>query len=482
MNPARSVMQNSLWMGVQPVVLNIISLFVIGYIADALGNEDYGRFIFAFSIVGLLEAFSSLGLRAVVVRDIAANRENVASLIGKFLPFRAVLSCFAYFLLMMLANVMGYPTKTKTVVYIAGATLFFNAIATTFFDLFQAFEKMKYVAYARFISGAVLTALSVVVVYMGYGIFGLTIVYLLGSVLLFFFAMVYYYRNAFPPIIFSLSLPFWRESLKKGMPFFMIAFLGVLNDKIGIVFLSKMGGESSVGLYGAAIGLVSKLHVIPDSICSSIFPIISMLYSRSNEEVRNLFWKFFKYLSLIALPIAVGTTYLSGSIINLVYGEKYAASSVTLAILAWTLPVAFLDYLHGWALAAIHLQDKVLKVVSIGVIVNIFLNLLLVPFIQEVGVAFALLGSGLVTALLTFRLAYKHFSIGFYSGTLFKIIGANLILGLSVVLLKDFNLFVAIIIPGFFYFVCLILLGVVTVEDLDLLKATFSRKDPALTG
>ena len=53
MDHTHKIIKNSIWLIVQPLILNFISLFIIGYIARKLGQSDYGKFIFAFGFVSI---------------------------------------------------------------------------------------------------------------------------------------------------------------------------------------------------------------------------------------------------------------------------------------------------------------------------------------------------------------------------------------------------------------------------------------------
>ena len=93
-----NVVKNSLWLSIQPLKLNVISIFAIGYIARVLGQEEYGRFLFAFTFVSMFSPISNFGSRAITVRSIGESRESAAPLLGKFFstPLEIYTSSFLY--------------------------------------------------------------------------------------------------------------------------------------------------------------------------------------------------------------------------------------------------------------------------------------------------------------------------------------------------------------------------------------------------
>ncbi len=476
MESAKSVIKNSFWIGIQPLVLNVVSLFVIGYIASTLGQEDYGIFVFAFSMVTLFMPLGNLGLRAITVRDVASDREKAGELLGKIFILRMFLTVFAYIILVLIVNILNYPPSTRMIVYIAGILLFPNTAATVFFDGFQAFERMKYMAYANFGSGIILTILSVVILYIGYRLVGLTIVYLLASFLLFTFAFAFFAKNL-PPLKTQMDFAFFWESLKKGAPFFLSGILGILNLKIGVVILSKIEGNAAVGLYGAASNLTDRLAVIPDSVGTAIFPTIAMLYIASRKEAIDLFSRFFHYLILISLPMAVGITMLSPKIIYLIYGAEYADSAVTLSILAWALPGFFNGYLLAYFLNAVHLEYRALKFTFIATIVNIALNFILIPYFNQNGVALASLVCWSLYGLFNFYLVYTCFSFRIRPDFFLKVVAANMLLALWIFFFRDLNLLVAISVSGSLYVATLFLFKVINGNEWIIIKESLFRRE-----
>jgi O-antigen/teichoic acid export membrane protein len=464
-------------MTVQPIVLNVVSIFVVGYIASALGQEDYGKFVLAFSLVALFMPVCTLGLRAVQVRDMAADRDNALELFGKYFVLSMVLSCVAYALLVVVVNSLDYPPITKIVIYIAGLNLFFKTVSTTFFGTFQAYERMQYIAYINFISGALLTLFSVLAIYFGYRLVGITVVYAGGTVVL-FVAIAIYYRIHFRTLRLSFDRAFWMESIKKGFPFFLAAMIWMLNLRIGIVLLSKMSGDAAVGVYGAAFNIVSRLYVFPDSIGTAIFPTIAFLYAQKDmAELRNLCEKFLRYVLLMGLPVATGLAVLSPQVIDLIYGDQYTDSATVLTIMSCGIPFLFTIGLLGFGLGAVHLQSKVLTANIVSVVVNIVATALLIPFLHENGAAAGYAASQLVTSAILYYYFRKFLPFDLKPGVVAGIILANALMAVAVYAARDINLLLAILVPGLLYLGLIVLFRAVNKEDLLTVRdALFKRK------
>lgn len=475
-SPAQRVAKNSLWLIIQPLILNVISIFVIGYIARTLGQADYGKFVFAFAFVTMFTPIANMGLRAITVREIAEEKGKTGTFLGKILTLRFFLALIAVAALFFTVNLMNYPQITKVIVYIASLTIVFNALANTFKDVFQAYEKMKYVAYTQFISGIVLTALSVIVLFIGYRLIGVSLVYCFGSFLGLIVATLYLFKKFTIPKI-KIDFAFWKQSLYKGAPFFFPSLVALIGAKIGIVLLSKLATDTSVGIYGAANNLVEKLVVISGGICAAVFPTMAALYQTSKDEAVRLFQRFFLYLFILGLPIAVGTTILAKPIINLIYGAKYQSSVLVLQILIWWLFLQFLASIQGWTLGAIHQERKAARVPFIVVPCYIILNLLLIPHFKEIGAGISSVIAGAFTFILYSIFIRRYLVSNFLKKKiLIKIVVANIIMGVSTFLLKEYNVFLPISIGAIIYSSIILSFRIISRDDLAKLWGMLAEK------
>jgi O-antigen/teichoic acid export membrane protein len=406
----------------------------------------------------------------------AEDREKAPEILGRYFVLGLFLSVCAYAVLVVVVNSLQYPPATRIIIYIAGFNLVFRNTATSFFNAFQSFERMQYIALSNFVSGALLTLFSVIVIYLGYRLVGITLVYVGGSAVLVVAAGLFYklFFRTFRP---RVDVSFWLNAIRRGFPFFGGAMLWMLNMRISIILLSKMADEASVGVYGAAYNIVSRLYIFPDSIGTAIFPTIAYLYAQKNmEELGDLSEKFFRYVLLVGLPFCVGLAMLSPQVISLVYGPEYDGSASVLSVLACGIPFLFMIGLFGFALGAVHLQDKVLKANVIATVFNVALTAALIPRYRENGAAAGFAVSQVITSGLLFVFYYRFLRFELSPGIIARVLMANAVMGGAVLLLRDVHLVVAIVVPGAVYAGLLILLRTVTRDDLEVIKGALSRR------
>jgi O-antigen/teichoic acid export membrane protein len=471
MNPTKKVIKNSLWLFVQPLIFNIISIFVVGYIARTLGKEDYGKFLFAFAFVAMFAPFGNMGSRAIAVRVIAEDRSRGKIFLGKVFVYRLFFILLASGAILIVINLLDYPSATRAVVYIATVALVLNTVSSIPQDAFQAYENMQYISYMNFVTGAFITVLSVVVLFAGYRLIAITSVYMLGSLLGCIVGVYYLFRKGLVPTA-EIDFSVWKQIFLEGSVFFYPALFGTIGMRIGVVLLSKMAGDASVGVYGAANNLVERVNVIPDSICTAFFPAMALAFKNSKSDARDLYQKIFLYLFLIGLPIAVGSTILARPIIHLIYGDIYAPSAFILQILAWAMFLTFLSVLQGWTLGAIHEEKKAAIVSFSTTSFFILLNVVMIPYLREIGVALSSVMSAVLSLIFSTFFIRKHLTKRLIKlDILLRVLVANFVMGILVYLFRELNVILNIAIAAVVYACVLLLFNVVKYRYVTDIKA-----------
>jgi O-antigen/teichoic acid export membrane protein len=463
-------------MSIQPLILNVVSLFATAYIVRGITQEHYGHFILAFSLAQLLTPLCALGLRPVLVRDVASNLDKAPTVIGNILTLRLGLAVITYGIAIIIVNVMGYSPFVKLIVYIACSTLILTTISSNFADVFQGYERMKYIAYGNFTSGAILTLLSVLAIRFGFGVVGLTISYVIGPIVLatMLFAL---HRRLLPRFRLQFDTAYWRDLLQKAMPFFWVGMLWMFIGRIGIVMLSKMKGDEAVALYGAASGLVDRFSIIPDSLGMALFPTIAAMFARKESRaIVSTVRKGFEYMLIFGIGMSVGVSLLSEQIMTLVYGSNYATGGAVLRVICWVVPFWFLMLLLAYCLGAARQQSKVLLSVSVAAAIGFTGQLLLIPRFGAIGLAMGDLSFYVVYCGLGYEMVRRHIGFTADISVILRILLANAVMGAAVYFLRDVNLVLAIFVPAALYFATLVALRVLTRADFErIFKAVFRR-------
>jgi O-antigen/teichoic acid export membrane protein len=338
---------------------------------------------------------------------------------------------------------------------------------------------MEYEAITTAAEMLIVIGLGVGVLILGYGLIGLAYVILIASFINVLFSL-YITIKVFAKPSFRIDLKSWKSTVKEALPFGLTAVFVTVYFQIDTVMLSIMKGDAVVGWYNAAYKLVLALMFIPTTFVGSMFPIISRFYMSSQNSLKVAYGKTFKYLTMIGLPLAIGATILADKIVLIVYGKGFGNSTIALQILIWAMVLMFLTYLFGTVLESINRQREVTKIAGINTLVNICLNLLLIPRFSYIGASVATVATEAVGFILLFYYISKHLHAAPLLKLTLKPLMASLPMGLFIFYFKGINTVVLIAVAVLLYFGMIHWLRGVSEEDIGLFKQVFKKEAATL--
>ena len=169
--------------------------------------------------------------------------------------------------------------------------------------------------------------------------------------------------------------------------------------------------------------------------------MLSRLNVSSKELLKISYEKSVKYLVILGLPIAVGTTLLANPIILIIYKSGFSQSIVALQILIWSIPIIFINYILGTAINSINKQRDTVKTTFVAMLLNIILNLLLLPKYGLIAACFITVLTELTCFMFWFHIMNVHGYKIPYPQNFIKPTLASLIMGLVIILVLHANIF-----------------------------------------
>jgi len=473
MNTVKTITKNIGALTLMNIVSVALMLILTISIARFLGDVIFGKYSFALAFTALFGVFIHLGLDILITRDIARDKSKASKYLGNIAIIRALSSIIIFILIIIIINLMNYPSDTTTAVYIFGLYVIFTSFADIFKATFRAFERMEYLSMINILERIIVVSLGLIVLFSGYGLVELALVFLFGGIFNILFSYLIC-RKKFVKPKFEIDLNFWRQSIKEAYPFLLSLTFVMIYFKIDTVMLSIMKGDAVVGWYNASYTLIGGLGIISASVLPALFPVMSRFFNNSKEALQAVYKNTFRYLFMIGFPIAVGTTLLADRIILFIYGELYIHSIIALQILIWAELFVFLNNTTGNVINAINEQKTNLKIVSVGATLNILLNLILIHYMSYVGAGIATVITEAFVAMcgVCFIQGQLHTvpSLG-----LSKILIASSVMAIFIKLVT-FNLFVIVVISVCLYFVILYLAKGITKEDITLFKEIIFKR------
>ena len=143
-----------------------------------------------------------------------------------------------------------------------------------------------------------------------------------------------------------------------------------------------------MGVYSFASKIYNLLKQLINAVVVVSVPRIAYILKNKSEEYEMFINKIFSVLNIILLPIIVGMFCMSDSMILLAGGEQYISGDAALKILSVATLFAIYASLFTNCVLIVNGQEKYcLEATVISAIVNVAMNLVLMPRLGMIGAA-----------------------------------------------------------------------------------------------
>jgi O-antigen/teichoic acid export membrane protein len=195
-----------------------------------------------------------------------------------------------------------------------------------------------------------------------------------------------------------VSLSGARESLGYALKSYAQVLSGEIHERVDILLLAwLLSDPHAVALYTVAVGLIDRMKMIPDAIASALFPQISALDAQAGSRVTSLVSRHTVAWVGIAL---VGFAAVGPWLLPLAYGAPYAGSVAPFLILLPAMAFHSLYKVVARYFMAVDRQQVNIVTQGLALVLNVGLNLWLIPRLGITGAALSSLASYAFEALL----------------------------------------------------------------------------------
>lgn len=409
--------------GVGKAVALIFSLLSIRLATNYLGVNGFGDYAIVMTISALVLVSAELGLGVMLARELAKHPGRADDIASTVLFLRLVSVTAVMALSFVIVPFLPYTAIVREGLLIAIAGSLVGLVAYLPNSFFQVHLRLERAALAEVIMRLTALSLMVVVVALDWGF--LAFVACTAVAWAFSLGMSFY-----------LLRPFWRAHVRvrwgdvrrvaiRAVPVGLVALLGLLHFKVDAVMLSLLKPSSDVGIYAIAYSVIEQALVLPTLLIAAVFPILSRFIAEGNQSVGDVVEKTFRLLVVAGIAVAGALFILAGPIVHVLSNESFDDAVVVLRILAFAVIPLFATVIFANLLVSLETLRLVVAASAFGVVVNILLNLYLIPAYSYNGAAASTVFSealGFVLIASAARSAYPSMPIGIH--TLLRVFGA----------------------------------------------------------
>lgn len=426
-------LRNSVLVLTAKVAARLIALVTVLYMIRWLGKDHYGTFTVLVNLTAIASVVLDLGFNVLFVREGARQHDQIQRYLRNVMSIRVLMSAAAFAILAVLVVTVGLPQ-----LLLPGFVLMvLTSYSTLLRNGLYAVQELGYEALAVVLESALLLAL------VFYGVKTQRDVP--------YFVWAYAAQNAFSCLYFTavlmikriaavgwqFDLPLIREWFWKGLPFALTFVLTILYFRIDSPLIFIFKGENQAAYYGAAYKPIEALLFIPISFLSVVFPVLSVYHRERRGEMLDAVSRFYKALLLMGWPISLGIFVLAGSLTPLLLGAGFLPSAPALRILALALALAFVNNAFIGALNASDRQLSFTWAAGWSVLVNLVLNLALIPPFGYVGSSWATVATELALGVAGWILTARYVGRVAVVGLSWRVVLAGLVMALAILPLRN---------------------------------------------
>jgi O-antigen/teichoic acid export membrane protein len=469
----RRIVGNAASMLTSDAVNRATTFVLYALIARHLGAHEFGQMSLALTLFYVSQVFALAGVKQVIVRAVAKDRTRTSQYLTSGSLIVGAASLLSIAGLMLFVLFMGYSTDTAVVILLISIGLLPYSLSAICEAIFQAWERMSFIAYANVPANVAKVVLAFVLLSLGYGLYDLILLMLFSLAVVVIIEWWLMLRYIARPAM-KLDLPFSMSLIKVSATFFGIDGIIAIMGSVNILLLSKLAGEEEVGLYSSANQLMVPLMLIYQGVVLSVYPMMCRRFDTSPQSLKRISEYLIELLLVIALPVVVGLFFLAGPALFLLYGnEDFVLASEILRIMIWTSVLTALTNVLGQVLWA-SLREKVtLRIVAVDGLVGLLLGVILIGPFGLVGAAVA----ALLTKVVDFLQHYVSVSKLLHGVPLGKLAWkpavASAFMGGFLALSQDQDITLTIIFAGLLYSGVLFALAAWSSGGLRRLKARY---------
>lgn len=386
-----------------------------------LSPELYGLYALALSMITIAASLSYSGLHQGAQRFIAfyRAREDPPMVKGSILSsikITILLSVFFTTALVLLAQPISNLFKEPDLgdlLYVFCPAVILTMLLKMLNSYFLGFQRPGIVVWlSEVLFGVVSVTLLFILLSVNKSIYSAIIAFLLSSLILSIILLSTYWRLIGSALKNVNPRPMYKSLLFFSLPLLFTAILSLIMANIDTIMIGYYMAADNVGFYNAAFLLMHFIPIFLQPI-GDYFMVIAtgLVADGSREQLRDLYGSVTKWIFIFTVPLFLTFFLFPSAVLTMLFGSSYAEAAVSLAILV---SAEFINVILGPnnRLLVAFGKTKFIMISSVSAcVLNIILNVFLIPKFGISGAAIATASSLGVVNVINSAYLYFKFSI-----------------------------------------------------------------------
>lgn len=462
-----------LWVGLSQIVIYIISFFTFPVIAKTFGPAFYGLWAQIIVTVGLLTPILTLHLGTAMVRylsngiSVTKLSQSFSNMFSLILLISLVLVLISFIFRNNLSQLLFANQEYSSYIILTFIWACSSAFLLYLVSFLRAQGRIKELSlinifcyFAKFIP-------LICLAFLGFSLFFIII----SQILIEIFFVGFLARDIIKKIGFNTpNLKDLKKYLKFSIPQIPTGALLWIIDASDRYFITNILNLTQTGIYSASYTLGTTISAFYIPISFVVFPVISKFWENKNiEDVKKYLEYSTKLFLTLAIPSVVGLFLISKPLLVLLSSPDFVSGGGLLTFLI-ALGTVFLGLyqINLYVICLVEKTHTMPVIVLLGALLNIILNVVLIPVIGILGAAVSTICAYALLALIILLWARKEIGYSINGFFLSKIIIVSILMYLVLQMFPlntILDLILVIIIGLFIYSIGVILIQAFSEEE-----------------
>lgn len=385
-------------------------------VQNVVGAQDYGFYFAIFNFSFLFNILLDFGITNFNNRNIAQNSQLLNKHFSSILIMRFLLAVVYFVVTFSIGLIWGYRGHELSILALLGLNQFLISFILYLRSNVSALLHFKTDSILSVLDRILMIGICSVLLWgnvmqqpfrIEWFVYAQTAAYLLTTVAA---LMVVIKKASFKRL--NWNLPFFLIIIKQSMPYAILVLLMTFYNRIDSVMIKRMlpGSEGDIqsGIYAHAYRLLDASNNIAYLFSVLLLPLFARLI-KQGQKIENLVRLSFSILFVASVILAVGSVFYRVQMMDLMYDHYIQESASVFAVLMGCFISISTSYVFGTLLTANGNLKQLNLVAACGMLLNLTLNIILIPHFGALGSAWASVSTQGIMALIQVILAGIYF-------------------------------------------------------------------------
>jgi O-antigen/teichoic acid export membrane protein len=390
MKGLRRILGNSGWMAAEQLLRVSVGFGVSIALARQLGPSDFGRLNAALALVSVFAVVAALGLNRFAVRELARAAEPAAQArLACTVSGLRLAAALPVVLAALAAATLWHLAETGLVLILAAAYLFAACDATDLY--FQARLESRTVARVRSLAFGAATALKILLLLADAGVYAFAWAYLFEAAASAAALDIAFRQHGHRLTLRAVDWAAGARLLGESWTEILAGLSGLMFMRMDQLLLNAMRGPADAGLLAVSVLLSEAWYFVPTAVVASAFPELARQSREDPAGAQRRIAELLRLLTGVAVAVGLALCLASPWLVEALFGPRYHGAALPLAITAWCgLFTAWGVASGAWLIATGRARLNLWRNIA-GAVINLALNIALIPHYGAPGAAFATL-------------------------------------------------------------------------------------------